>query len=165
MRLVDWAKKEGISYRTAWRWFHAGKLPVPAIQTETGMILVKDEDVVPSTEEGKVTIYSRVSSHDQKEDLERQTGRLKAFASARGWIVINVVEEIGFGLNGHRRKLLRILSDPTIGIILVEHKDRLTRFGFEFIEAALVSQGRSIIAQCVLVSMGKGGQGTGRGER
>lgn len=71
--------------------------------------------------------------------------RLKDYAAARGLRVKAVTEEIGSGLNGRRKKLLKLLSDPSAGAILVEHRDRLARFGVQYIEAALVSQGRSII--------------------
>jgi putative resolvase len=71
-------------------------------------------------------------------------GRLQLFASAQGWPVAEVVREIGSGLNGRRRKLLHLLADRSVGAILVEHRDRLARFGFEFIEAALSAKGRRV---------------------
>ena len=55
-----------------------------------------------------------------------------------------VVKEVGSGVNDSRRKLLAILTDPTITVIVVEHKDRLTRFGFRYIETLLAVQGRRI---------------------
>lgn len=84
---------------------------------------------------------ARVSSADEEEE----TALLKGYAAGNGWAVAAVVDEVASGLNGHRKKLLKLLSDPSVGTILVEHRDRLARFGFEFIEAALVSQGRSIV--------------------
>jgi predicted site-specific integrase-resolvase len=59
--------------------------------------------------------------------------------------VAKTVTEIGSGLNGRRRKLMRLLSDPEVTTIIVEHRDRLARFGFEYIETALMAQGRKII--------------------
>ena len=144
MKLSAWASKNGISYRTALRWYHDGTLPARAEQLETGTILVYEE-ALRMKPPAQVAIYARVSSHDQKEDMGRQVSRLKDYAAANGWKVGQVVEEIGSGLNGHRRKLLKLLGDPAVETILVEHKDRLTRFGFEFIEAAMMSQGRSIM--------------------
>ena len=90
-------------------------------------------------------LYARVSSADQKEDLERQVERLKAFAQAQGWAEYEVVAEVGSGLNGRRRKLLRILKDPLVGYIVVEHRDRLSRFGFEVLEAALYASGKRLV--------------------
>ena len=142
MKLSDWAKKQGMTYKTAWNWFRDGKLPVRAEQMPTGTIIVYEEEHVA---EKAVVIYARVSSNDRKEDLAGQVERLKSFASAKGWRVTRTVDEIGSGLNGRRKKLIRLLENPDERMILVEHKDRLSRFGFEFIEAALVSQGRNII--------------------
>ncbi len=143
MKLSDWAKQQGIAYQTAWRWFKDGKLPVPAEQMPSGTIILSPPKAPDSTD--TVVIYARVSSHDQKEDLERQVERLKMYASGKGLKVSGVVKEIGSGLNGHGTKLLELLGNPAVGTIMVEHKDRLTRFGFEYIEATMMSQGRSII--------------------
>jgi predicted site-specific integrase-resolvase len=55
-----------------------------------------------------------------------------------------MVGEVGSGLNGHRPKLLKLLADPRVKTIVVEHRDRLMRFGFEYVEAALRAQGRRI---------------------
>lgn len=140
MKLSEWARQQGISYLTAWRWFRAGKLPVPARQLPTGTILV--EEVCPGR---KIVLYARVSSADQKADLQRQVQRLEAFARQQGWTDFEVVTEIGSGLNGRRRKLLKVLRDFRVGRIVVEHRDRLARFGFEMVEAALASAGKQIV--------------------
>jgi len=144
MKLSDWAKSQGISYKTAWRWFNEGKLPVPAKQMATGTILVQTEENQNNTE---CAIYARVSSSDQKSDLDRQISRVIATVTqqGQGFAVSKIITEIGSGLNGHRPKLMRLLSDSSIKIIAVEHKDRLMRFGFEYVESALQSQGRRII--------------------
>ena len=139
---VRLAREQGVSYQTAWRWYKAGKLPVRYEQMPSGTIIVHPEAPPAQT---RVTIYARVSSADQKQDLARQADRLASYASANGWPIVSVVEEVGSGLNGRRKKLLKLLADPSVGMILVEHRDRLARFGVEYIEAALVSQGRSII--------------------
>jgi putative resolvase len=150
VKLSHWARKHGISYLTAWRWFKAGKLPVPARQLPSGTILVEE----PSPG-GRTVLYARVSSADQKADLERQVERLKAFAQAQGWQDFEVVAEIGSGLNGKRRKLLRVLKDPTVGRIVVERRDRLAPFGFELVEAALHASGKRIVV--VAAHLGEGG--------
>ena len=128
--------------RTAWKWFRTGALPDPAIQLKTGTILVRVNEV---PDEGLVALYARVSSHDQKADLERQQGRLVQWATAQGLRVGEVVSEVGSGLNGHRRKLLGLLQDPNVSTIVVEHRDRLARFGTEYIEAALRRSGRRLM--------------------
>ena len=66
------------------------------------------------------------------------------YCAAKGYQVAVVVKEIGSGVNDTRVKLLKLLTDPTIGLIVVEHKDRLTRFGFNYIEQLLAMQGRKI---------------------
>lgn len=142
MKLSDWAAEQGIAYQTAWRWWKAGKLPVRAEQMPSGTIILYPEAQI---ERNRVAIYARVSSTDQKEDLARQVSRLKDYAAARGLTVTGVTDEIGSGLNGRRKKLVKLLSDPSVGSILVEHRDRLARFGVEYVEAALLSVGRGII--------------------
>jgi len=141
MKLSIWAKKQGISYRTAWRWFKAGTLPVHAEQTPSGTILISEQQA----DSNQVAIYARVSSSDQKSDLERQISRLVMYASSQKWVISKTVVEIGSALNGHRPKLKKLLSDSNVKIIIVEHNDRLMRFGFEYLESALSSQKRRIV--------------------
>jgi predicted site-specific integrase-resolvase len=141
MKLSVWAKKVGVSYRTAWRWYKEGKLPVDAEKTPTGTIIIRE----PSEEVCQTAIYARVSSHDQKEDLEKQVGRLVMFANSKKLVVDHTVTEIGSALNGHRSKLKKLLANPNIKIIIAEHNDRLMRFGIEFLESALAAQGRKFI--------------------
>ena len=143
VKLSDWAAENGIHRQTAYRWFHAGALPVPARQLPTGTILV--EAPSGSAVPGAVVLYARVSSADQRDDLDRQLGRLAAWAAGRGLVVTKTVAEIGSGLNGPRPKLLAVLSDPEAKTVVVEHRDRLARFGVEYIEAALAAQGRQVM--------------------
>lgn len=141
MKLSDWARANGISYKTAWLWWKQGKLPVPARQTPTGTILVD----VPERKEAGAVLYARVSSADQRADLDRQVARLAAFAAEKEIKVAKVVAEVGSGLNGHRKGLISVLRSPEYGDIIVEHRDRLARFGSEYIEAALAASGRRLI--------------------
>jgi putative resolvase len=141
VKLSAWAKEQGVSYRTALNWFHAGTLPVSARQLPTGTILVDP----PVRETGVVVAYCRVSSHDQKSDLERQAGRVLTGASERGLSIDRTVTEIGSGLNGCRTKVRELLADPKVSTIVIEHRDRLARFGVEYLEAALAAHGRGIV--------------------
>lgn len=141
VKLSVWAKENGVSYRAALNWFHAGTLPVPAQQLATGTILVDP----PVRETGVVVAYCRVSSHDQKADLERQAGRVLTMCSERGIRIDRTVTEIGSGLNGRRTKLRKLLSDPKVSTIVVEHRDRLARFGVEYLESALAAHGRAVV--------------------
>ncbi|PTQ51008.1 MAG: hypothetical protein HSCHL_1761 [Hydrogenibacillus schlegelii] len=142
MKLSEWARKRGITYKTAWRWVKEGKMPVPFEITPSGTILVHEPEAPKA---GIVALYARVSSSDQKADLERQVVRLLEFANAQGLSVGKTVKEIGSGLNGKRRELIKLLSDPNVTTIVVEHRDRLTPVGFEFLEAALRAQGRRVL--------------------
>jgi putative resolvase len=141
VKLSVWAKENGVSYRAALNWFHAGTLPVPAQQLATGTILVDP----PVSETGVVVAYCRVSSHDQKADLERQAGRVLTLSSECGIRIDRTVTEIGSGLNGRRTKLRKVLADPKVSTIVVEHRDRLARFGVEYLEAALAAHGRKVV--------------------
>ena len=142
MKLSVWAKANGLAYQTAWRMWRNGKLPVPAEQLPTGTVIVHP----PKTRAPEaVALYARVPSADHKADLERQLGRLAAYASREGLTVVRSVSEIGSALNGHRAKIMRLLSDAAVQTIVVEHRDRLTRFGSEYIEAALAACGRKLI--------------------
>lgn len=144
MKLSVYARSLGVSYRTAWRWFKAGK--VAGFQADTGTIIVTEPivETVPATANQKTVIYTRVSAAENKDNLEGQAKRLMDYCAAKGYQVAAVVKEIGSGVNDTRPKLLKLLTDPTVGQIVVEHKDRLTRFGFNYIEQLLAMQGRKI---------------------
>jgi predicted site-specific integrase-resolvase len=142
MKLSVWAKSKGLTYKAAWTMWKRGLLPVPAEQLPTGTIIVTVE--AADANEG-VALYARVSSADQKADLDRQLVRLTEHAIARKWHIVDSVKEVGSGLNGHRKGMMRLLRDPKARTILVEHRDRLMRFGFEYVEAALAAQGRTVV--------------------
>jgi predicted site-specific integrase-resolvase len=142
MKLKDYARQQGVSYRTAWRWWRAGKLP--GQQMDTGTILIETELVSAASAPQRVAIYTRVSSAENKSNLDSQTERLVAYCTARGYQVAKVVEEVGSGVNDSRPKLLALLEDQRIDLIVVEHKDRLTRFGFRYLDTLLTAQGRAI---------------------
>jgi predicted site-specific integrase-resolvase len=140
VKLADWARNQGIDYKTAYRLYRSGKFPRPTAQLPTGTILIHE---IP-TATNNAALYGRVSSTDQRSDLKRQMLRLRDYAAARGLSVVREVQEIGSGLNGHRGKLLKLLADPSTSIIVAEHRDRLARFGAEFIQAALKGANRQL---------------------
>ncbi|MFE2216765.1 IS607 family transposase [Streptomyces canus] len=142
MKLSEWARQQGVSYQTAWRWVKDGKMPVPVRQAPSGTWLVDEVAVQPS---GRVVAYCRVSSADQKAELDRQAARVVSGANGLGLAVAEVVTEVGSGLNGRRRKLHRILTDPQAAVIVIEHRDRLARFGVEHLEAVLSASGRRLV--------------------
>jgi len=109
------------------------------------LILVGDLEATTQASPGRAVVYARVSSADQRSDLDRQVARVVAWATEHGHSVDQVVTEVGSVLNGHRRKFLALLRDRSIDTILVEHRDRFCRFGAEYVEAALAAQGRRLV--------------------
>jgi putative resolvase len=140
MKLSTYAKQVGVTYKTAWQWWKAGQLD--AYQLPTGTIIVR-EPVAPVH---GVALYARVSSADQNDDADRQMQRLREYAVARGYQVVAEVTEIASGLNDERPKLKKLLTDRRVGTLLVEHRDRLTRFGYGYIATLLEQQGRRVEA-------------------
>lgn len=132
MRLSEYAKKIGVCYMTAYRWYKEGKIP-DAYTTPTGKVYVKDKPISQDAPE-KTVVYCRVSSSQNRSNLETQAERVCAFCAAKGWSVAEVIKEVGSGLNDMRQNLQRVLADKTVTRIVVEHKDRLTRFGFNYIK-------------------------------
>lgn len=149
MRIREWAEREGFHPQTVWRWCREGTMPVPFERTATGAIIVHDpkyENVTPTTTAGTRTVcYARVSSNDQKTDLQRQADRLKAFAFSMGVDAPEVVTEVGSGMNDKRRKLNQLLADPTVTTIIVEHRDRLASVNVGLVESALEASRRRLI--------------------
>jgi putative resolvase len=144
MKLSEWAARNGVHYQTAWRWWKQGTLPVPARQLASGTILV-EVPASPRGRAGRTAVYARVSAHDQRADLDRQVGRVMAWASLQHLAVDQVVCEVGSGLNGRRPRLARLLADAQVTTIVVEHRDRLARFGVEQLQAALSAHGRRVV--------------------
>jgi putative resolvase len=143
MKLSQYAKQVGVSYETAWNWFKAGR--IRGYQMDTGTIIITESS--PNEvggPAGKVVIYTRVSAAENNANLDSQAHRLQDYCAAKGWQVAQVVKEIGSGVNDERPKLLKVLTDPSIRVVVVEHKDRLTRFGFHYIEALLGMQERRV---------------------
>ncbi len=97
MKLSTYAPQIGVTYKTAYRWWKAGKLD--AYQQDTGTVIVRDPLKMSAN---TVALYSRVSSVDQKNALERQLERLKDYAAAHGSQVTRMVSAIGSGLNDRR---------------------------------------------------------------
>ena len=148
MRIREWAEREGFHPQTVWRWCREGKMPVPFERTATGAVIVHDlkyENATPTTTAGRTVCYARVSSSDQKTDLQRQGDRLKAFAFNMGVDAPEVVTEVGSGVNDKRRKLNKLLADPTVTTIIVEHRDRLAQVNVGLVESALEASGRRLI--------------------
>lgn len=137
IKLSVYAKNMSIQYGTALRYWHRGK--IPGFQDpDTGAIFVLDDSSEKTTHENNtVAIYSRVSSSENRPNALRQLERLRNYATVRGYKIVSETVEVGSGLNDQRQKLLDLLKKDNYEILLVEHKDRLTRFGFNYIETLL----------------------------
>lgn len=131
MTLKEYAKEMHVTYRTVWNWVRAGKLETET--TPTGRLRVKR---MRESAENTV-VYCRVSSTQNISNLDSQARRVVEFCAARGWIVNKIIKECASGVNDERPKLLSMLKDKTVTRIVVEHKDRLTRFGYNYIAALL----------------------------
>jgi predicted site-specific integrase-resolvase len=103
MKLGDYARRVGVSYRTAWRWYKSGQLS--GYQVETGTIIITEpvSGTVVSVPVQKVAIYARVSAAENKDNLEGQANRLMDYCAAKGYPIAAVVKEIGSGVNDARQ--------------------------------------------------------------
>jgi len=142
MKLSQYAKQVGVTYRTAFRWWQNGD--IKGYQLPSGTIVVTEGEEPQARPEGQVAIYARVSSHEHHANLDRQAERLEDYCAAKGYQVSKVVKEIGSGVNDNRAKFLALLANQQVRTIVVEQKDRATRFGFRYLDTLLKGQGRTI---------------------
>ncbi|TNV92946.1 IS607 family transposase [Xylella fastidiosa] len=131
----------GVSITTLRRWEASGRLI--AEHTVGGhrrydMAKLRPEMFRAQAEANRRTVaYARVSSHDQKDDLERQKQVLELYCAQQGW-TFEVITDLGSGMNYHKKGLKRLLDaiiDGQIGRLVITHKDRLLRFGAELVFA------------------------------
>ncbi len=142
MKLSAWAKNKGVAYRTAWNHFCKGQIP-GAYKLPSGTIIVPNEQIKQKAEH--VVTYARVSSSENKGNLDRQSQRLIDFCNAKGWCTHENIKETGSGLNDSRKKLLAVLTGGKLSKLVVEHKDRLARFGVKYIEVICLHIGCELI--------------------
>jgi predicted site-specific integrase-resolvase len=138
MKLSKWAKKYGLNYQSALRMFKSGKIENAVQDEKTKSIYVKETlaGVNEKIKAKRICIYARVSNQSRKKELQYQVDRLVTFANASGLPVDKIYKEVASGMNDKRKQLCNMLdSEPTH--IIVEHKDRLTRFGFNYLEMLL----------------------------
>jgi predicted site-specific integrase-resolvase len=143
MRLKEYAKLQGITYQTAWNWFKSG-LILNAYQMPTGTIIVPIDNDITNKEKIINVIYCRVSNQSRKKELEYQVKRVEDYCIANGMTISRVYKEVASGMNDNRLQLWKMInSKPTT--IIVENKDRLTRFGFRYIKNLLEKLDTKII--------------------
>lgn len=142
-KLSDYAKKFNVTYRTAWNRFNKGLID-DAFKDELGNILIPIKGL-DTNKYTKVALYARVSSNDTKDNLDRQLNRLRDFATSNGFIIVHETKEIASGMNDSRPKLGKLLTYEDWDVLIVENKDRLTRFGFNYIETMLNTKNKEIL--------------------
>lgn len=146
IKLSEWAKDNGVSYQTALRYWHKDILD--GEQLPTGSILVntnKPEKEINQDHPTRATVYARVSSNENKNNAKTQSERAIKWCEKNGYIVNNSVIEVGSGLNDNRPKLNKLLKEQNFDVLVIEHKDRITRFGFEYIKILLENNSKQII--------------------
>lgn len=141
-KLSDYAKRLSISYQTAWNHYNKGIIPNTKMINNRVYVLKNTEQNTDN--EQKVALYARVSSNENKNNLQKQSERLEEYAIAKGYTITHNIKEIGSGVNDNRKKLTKLLKDDSWNILLVEYKDRLTRFGYNYIQLLTDQQNRKI---------------------
>jgi excisionase family DNA binding protein len=141
LRPREVCQRLGISYSTLSRWVREGR--IKAIRTAGGKYRIPESEVrriaegLPISREVRAIIYARVSSADQKSDLERQIQYLMQYCSSKGYRVVDVLSDVASGLKTDRRGLLKLFDyvvNRQVDVVVVTYRDRLTRFGFEYLE-------------------------------
>ena len=148
IKASEYAKKMSLNVRTVYRYYHNGKIKGYQ-DKETGTIFILNPFKNENNEDNlknKVVLYARVSSSENKINLESQLEKLRLFASAKGYQIVKEIKDIGSGLNDNCSKLNELFEKElnNFEILLVEHKDRLTRFGFNYIDILLKSHNKKI---------------------
>ena len=150
LTLQEACRRLGVHPNTLRKWDKQGKIRV--VRTVGGRRRIPESEVerligfVKPDASKKAVIYVRVSSYDQKQkgDLERQRQSLLDYAKSRGYEVVAVLEDVASGLNEYRKSLSRLfglVEERRVGVVVVAFKDRLTRFGFSYLERYFSSHG------------------------
>ena len=139
-KLSEYAKRRSVTYKTAWTHFKQGLID-GAFQDAHGHVYIREKE---KNDNNKCAIYARVSSNDRKESLNDQIRRVEEFANLKGYEIVQSYKEIASGMNDNRPQLNKILESNEWSVLLVENKNRLTRFGFNYIKTLLEKQGKRI---------------------
>jgi len=141
LRPREVCQRLGVSYSTLSRWVREGR--IRAIRTAGGVFRIPESEVrriaegLPISKKVRAVIYARVSPADQKSDLERQVQYLTRYCSFKGYRVVDVLSDVASGLKTDRKGLLKLFNyvvNRQVDIVVITYRDRLTRFGFEYLE-------------------------------
>ncbi|ABW01677.1 IS607 family transposase [Caldivirga maquilingensis] len=133
-------RRLGIHYVTLKRWIYSSR--IRAVRTPSGRWMIPESEIEKiisgevEAKEVKAIIYARVSSSDQRNDLERQIQYLTQYCSAKGYEIVDVLRDVASGLRTNRRDLLKLFNyvvNGQVDVVVVTYKDRLTGFGFEYL--------------------------------
>ena len=146
LKLSEVANKLGITKRTLYNWHDKGKIK---FITKNKLHYISYDDYcdlahIKNEKEEKIIIYARVSSSENKDNLDSQAKRLEQYCIAKGYKIYKIIKEIGSGINDNRPKLINLLEKDDFTKIVVEHKDRLTRIGFNYIKVLLENKNKQI---------------------
>lgn len=139
MKLSDYAKTLGVSYKTAWRMWQRGELNAVKLPSGTIIVNIRQTSAVK-----RAIVYTRVSSSENKSNLDSQAKRVESYCIAKGYQIVGIVKEVGSGVNDHRKQLIKLLEANNYDLIVVEHKDRLTRVGFNYIQVLLKNLNKEV---------------------
>lgn len=142
IKLSQFAKKYNITYRTAWQWAKDGKIN-NLEKTPTGGHVVNESEINNGAEQ-TTDIYARVSNAEQRDNLENQAKLCEQFCISKGLKIRKVYKEVGSGMNDNRKMINKIFQNPPTNLVVL-YKDRLTRFGFNYIKEALISKNCNLI--------------------
>jgi putative resolvase len=144
--LQSWYEVKSVRQTTRHQLSHGPPLvsrgTIKGYQAPSSTIIVTEPE--PIVAGRKVAIYACVSSAEHRANLERQAEHLSQYCEVKGYQVAQVVKEIASGVTESRPKLLSLLKDTSITGMVVEYRDRLTRFGFHYLETLLETQGRTM---------------------
>ena len=145
----------GIANRTLRRWIKEGRIRAINIngrwripESEIKRLLGQPVEEIKTPRVARVVIYARVSGINQRKELENQVEALKKYVEQNNWKLVGVVKDIASGLKEDRRglrKLVEMAKRHKFDILLVAYKDRLTRFGFKFLEELFKAYGVKVI--------------------
>ena len=145
------AEALGVSITALRRWEAEGRLVAehtPGGHRRYNLAKLRPEQFRAASDAGRKTIaYARVSSHDQKDDLERQKQVLELYCARQGW-TFEVVSDLGSGMNDHKKglkKLLGAIIDGSVGRLVIAHKDRLLRLGAELVFAVCEAKNVEVV--------------------
>jgi len=152
IRISKLAKDLGITKTTLYNWRKEGKITFEKDE-KNGYNYVSEETYnkflniskKKDKSEKIIYLYSRVSTPQRKENLKTQEERLISYANANGYRISRSIKEIGSGFNDNRKELQKILNELNFDVLIVEHKDRLTRVGFKYLETLLNKLDKEII--------------------